>query len=56
MARRVAEHLGLPGVAGSDAHRPEEVGRCITILEREIRTEQELIAELRAGRFTTSPG
>ena len=53
MARQVAEHLGLLGVAGSDAHRLDEVGRCVTILEREVRSEPELIAELRAGRFTT---
>jgi len=53
MARQVAERLGLLGVAGSDAHRLDEVGRCVTILEREVRNEQELIAELRAGRFTT---
>jgi predicted metal-dependent phosphoesterase TrpH len=52
MAGRVAERLGLLGVAGSDAHRPEDVGKCITILEREVRTERELIGELRARRFT----
>jgi hypothetical protein len=52
MALQVAERLGLLGVAGSDAHRLEEVGRCVTVLEREVRTEQELIGELRAGRFT----
>lgn len=54
MAEQVAKHLGLLGVAGSDAHRPEEVGRCVTIMEREVGSEQELIAELRAGRFTTA--
>ena len=53
MASQVAEHLGLLGVAGSDAHRLEEVGRCVTILEREVSSEPELIAELRGGRFTT---
>jgi predicted metal-dependent phosphoesterase TrpH len=53
MARRVAERLNLVGVAGSDAHRLDELGRCVTILEREISTEQELIEELRSGRFTT---
>ena len=52
MARRVAERLGLLGVAGSDAHRPGDVGRCVTIFEREVRTERELIEELRARRFT----
>lgn len=53
MARQVAERLGLLGVAGSDAHRLDEVGRCVTVLEREVGTTQELIEELRAGRFTT---
>ena len=52
MARRVAERLGLLGVAGSDAHRLEEVGRWVTVFEREIRSEQELVQELRAGRFS----
>jgi predicted metal-dependent phosphoesterase TrpH len=52
MARRVAERLGLLGVAGSDAHRLDEVGKCVTIFEREFRAEQELIEEIRAGRFT----
>jgi predicted metal-dependent phosphoesterase TrpH len=53
MARQVAGHLGLLGVAGSDAHRLDEVGRCVTIFEREVHTERELIEELRARRFTT---
>jgi predicted metal-dependent phosphoesterase TrpH len=53
MARQVAAHLGLLGVAGSDAHRLDEVGRCVTLLEREVHTEKELIEELRARRFTT---
>ena len=52
MARRVAERLGLRGVAGSDAHRLDEVGKCVTHFEREVRTERELIEEIRAGRFT----
>jgi len=53
MARQVAAHIGLLGVAGSDAHRLDEVGRCVTILEREVHSEKELIEELRAKRFTT---
>lgn len=53
MARKVAERLGLLAVAGSDAHRLDEVGRCVTLFEREIYTEKELIKELRARRFTT---
>jgi predicted metal-dependent phosphoesterase TrpH len=52
MARKVAEKLGLPGTGGSDAHRVDEVGRWVTEFEEEIRTEQELLEELRAGRFS----
>jgi predicted metal-dependent phosphoesterase TrpH len=52
MARRVAERLGLTGIAGSDAHRPDEVGGCTIVLAREVKTEGELLGELRAGRFT----
>jgi predicted metal-dependent phosphoesterase TrpH len=53
MARKVAGRLGLPGLAGSDAHRTEEVGRCITILQKEVDSVEELVAELRSGRFRT---
>jgi predicted metal-dependent phosphoesterase TrpH len=51
LARRVAERLGLRAMAGSDAHRLDEVGQCLTILERAVRSEKELVEELRAGRF-----
>jgi predicted metal-dependent phosphoesterase TrpH len=54
MARKVAEKLGLPGTGGSDAHRVDEVGRWVTVFENDIRTEQELLEELRAGRFTAA--
>jgi predicted metal-dependent phosphoesterase TrpH len=53
MARQVAEKLDMHGVAGSDAHLIDEVGRWITIFERDIQNEQDLIEELKAGRFKT---
>jgi histidinol phosphatase-like PHP family hydrolase len=52
MAAQVASRLGLPGTAGSDAHRVDEVGKWTTDFEREIENEQQLVAELRSGRFT----
>jgi predicted metal-dependent phosphoesterase TrpH len=52
MAAQVAEKLGLLGVAGSDAHRLNEVGRCVTVFERTISTEKELVEELHTRRFT----
>jgi predicted metal-dependent phosphoesterase TrpH len=51
MAAEVAVRLGLPGTGGSDAHALDEVGRWVTDFERTIENEQELVEELRAGRF-----
>ena len=48
-ALRTAERLGLPGVAGSDAHRVEEVGRCVTVVEPAVGDVYELVAALRNG-------
>jgi len=55
MAARVTARLGLPGTAGSDAHRVDEVGKWVTDFERTIETEQELVEELKAGRFAVAP-
>ena len=49
---RMAARIGLPGTAGSDAHRVDEVGRCVMDFERSIENERELVEELRAGRFS----
>jgi predicted metal-dependent phosphoesterase TrpH len=51
MARKVAEKLGLPGTGGSDAHRIDEIGTWITVFEKDIKDEDELLQELHAGRF-----
>jgi hypothetical protein len=50
LAAAVAQVLGKRGTAGSDAHTFTEVGRCVTVLERAVASEGELIEELRAGR------
>ena len=52
MARKVSEKLDLPGTGGSDAHRVDEVGNWLTVFEKDIRNERELVEELHAGRFT----
>ncbi len=49
-SHRLATTLGLPGTAGSDSHANEDTGKAATYFERNIRTEQDLIEELRAGR------
>jgi predicted metal-dependent phosphoesterase TrpH len=53
MARKVAEKLGLPGTAGSDAHRVDEIATAVTVFENDIQNEDQLIEELHAGRFRT---
>ncbi len=41
---------GLPGLGGSDAHRPGIVGHYLTYFEGWIDTEAKLIEEIRCGR------
>jgi hypothetical protein len=50
LALEVAKRYRLPGIGGSDAHHLAQVGRCLTVFERELRDEDDLIAEIRQGR------
>ena len=50
-SRALAERYGYRGTGGSDAHIVSHVGRCATRFEDAIRTDAELVAALRAGRF-----
>jgi len=50
-AAKVAAHLGRLMVGGSDAHAPNEVGRCATAFEDDITDLPGLLAALRSGRF-----
>lgn len=56
MARNVAEKLGLPGTAGSDAHRIDEIATTVTVFENVIRDEIQLVEALHAGRFRAEAG
>ena len=47
----MARRFGLPGTGASDAHRLEDLGSFATEFERRIASLDDLIAELRAGRF-----
>ena len=49
-AETIADRYGLPGVGGSDAHFLMQVGRCLTVFERDIEDETDLIEEIKAGR------
>lgn len=51
LALEVARRLGMRGTGGSDAHSELGLGYFATVFEREIKSESDLIAELKAGRF-----
>jgi len=51
LALDVARRLGKPQTAGSDAHMPLEVGRYATVFEKDLESEEDMLEELRAGRF-----
>lgn len=49
-AESYAIKYGLPGTGGSDAHFIMQVGRCLTVFERDIGDETQLVEEIKAGR------
>lgn len=50
-AKRLCDVMGMPGTGGTDSHAIQDIGKCATYFEREIRDERDLIAEVLAGRF-----
>ena len=55
-AWKVARHLNYPNTGGSDAHSIHGLGRCTTVFEDHIRSEEEFIEALRSGRFYAAHG
>jgi predicted metal-dependent phosphoesterase TrpH len=50
-AQKLCGKLNLKNVGGSDAHSLSDIPSCATVFEREIRNVNELISELKGGRF-----
>lgn len=50
-ATGLAKGFRLPGVGGSDAHAPDEVGRAATRFADEISSNAELLAALKSGEY-----
>jgi predicted metal-dependent phosphoesterase TrpH len=48
---RLCDYMQAPGTAGSDAHAIADIGKCATEFVNRIESIEELIEELRAGRF-----
>ena len=47
----LASRYGLPRTGGSDAHHEFQVGRCSTVFDDDINTDEQLIAALKTGRY-----
>lgn len=50
-AKGLAHGFRLPGIGGSDAHTPAELGRAATRFDARITSDDELVAALRSGRY-----
>ncbi len=50
-SQELCRRLNLKGIGGSDAHHISDIPTCATFFEREISNVEELITELKAGRF-----
>jgi predicted metal-dependent phosphoesterase TrpH len=55
-ALKVAEHLGLAVVAGSDSHSSSSIGCVTTLFPEPVRNERELIDAIRARRSRAGRG
>jgi len=51
---KACKKLNLRGVGGSDAHSTKDIGKCVTIFENEIKRQDDLLRELKAGNFTSA--
>lgn len=50
-ATGLAKGFRLPGIGGSDAHRPAEAGRAATLFKDRISDQSSLLRALHAGRY-----
>lgn len=48
---KIADVMGFHGTAATDSHAVADIGKAVTYFERDIRTEEDLIREISAGRF-----
>ena len=55
LAQSMAEKLGLPGIAGSDAHTQSEVGRSLTVFPGDTDSVPKFLEYLTAGNFSILP-
>ena len=54
-SQALAEHLGLGATGGSDSHTRGDVGKCATRFSAKIEGLDDLVKELKGGRFSAVP-
>ncbi len=55
-ALKVEQAIGKPGTGGSDAHSTQGIGTYCIVFEKDVESQEELLAELHAGRFHAGHG
>lgn len=50
-SRRLAEEMRMAQTAGTDSHAQRDIARCATYFEQDIHSLDDLIRELKSGRF-----
>lgn len=50
-SQELCRQLNLKGIGGSDAHKMPDIPTCATLFDRRISNVEELITELKSGRF-----
>jgi len=56
VAKRMADRLGLPMVAGSDSHIPETVGDAYTLIDSSSKSVADILGAIRAGSVEPAGG
>ena len=56
LAEKARAKLGLKGIGGSDAHRPENVGKVYTLFDEKITSMADLLKALRFGNYRPVEG
>jgi predicted metal-dependent phosphoesterase TrpH len=55
-AKRIANRLGLPMVAGSDSHIPETIGDAYTVIDTDSKNVGDILNAIRAGSVQPAGG
>ena len=55
-ALQVAHALGKPGTGGSDTHSQNGLGYFTTVFEKHLESQEQMLAEMHAGRFFPAHG